>query len=285
MTMDYVDTKMLRAGLIGSGIQASGSPSMHMDEATALGLNLNYKLFDLDRIEGGPRSLRRILDEVERNGYLGVNITHPCKQTVIDFLEVLAEDVAVIGAVNTVVFKNGKRYGYNTDWSGFAMSFDRSLSGVALNHVLQLGAGGAGAATAYALLKMGAEQLVLYDIDAERAGALAQKYGIHFGQDRITTTTDLAGAMAKADGIVNATPVGMEKYPGIPVPVALLRPAHWVADIVYFPLETALLQAANALGCKTLNGGGMAVFQAAEAFRLFTGHTPDTERMLQAFSA
>ncbi len=283
--MDYVDTKMLRAGLIGSGIQASGSPSMHMDEATALGLNLNYKLFDLDRIEGGPRSLRRILDEVERNGYLGVNITHPCKQTVIDFLEVLAEDVAVIGAVNTVVFKNGKRYGYNTDWSGFAMSFDRSLSGVALNHVLQLGAGGAGAATAYALLKMGAEQLVLYDIDAERAGALAQKYGIHFGQDRITTTTDLAGAMAKADGIVNATPVGMEKYPGIPVPVALLRPAHWVADIVYFPLETALLQAANALGCKTLNGGGMAVFQAAEAFRLFTGHTPDTERMLQAFSA
>lgn len=283
--MDYVDTKMLRAGLIGSGIQASGSPSMHTDEAKALGLHLNYKLFDLDQIEGGPRSLRRILDEVERNGYLGVNITHPCKQAVIEFLHVLAADVTVIGAVNTVVFKDGKRYGYNTDWSGFAMSFDRSLRGVALNRVLQVGAGGAGAATAYALLKMGVEQLVLYDTNGERAASLAQNYAVHFGRKRITATTDLTGAMAEADGIVNATPVGMTKYPGIPIPVALLRPTHWVADIVYFPLETELLRSARALGCRTLDGGGMAVFQAAEAFRFFTGCAPNAERMLQEFAA
>lgn len=285
MAMDYVDTKMVRAGLIGSGILASRSPSMHMNEAKALGLHLNYQLFDLDQIEGGPRSLRKILDDVERDGYLGVNITYPCKQTVIDFLDVLAADVAVIGAVNTVVFQEGKRHGYNTDWSGFAASFDRSLHGVALNRVLQVGAGGAGAATSYALLKMGAKQVVLYDIDAERAASLAQKYTVYFGQGRIAATTDLPGAMAEADGIVNTSPVGMAKYPGIPVPAASLRPRHWVADVVYFPLETELLRTAGALGCQTLDGGGMAVFQAAEALRLFTGHAPDTDRMLRAFAA
>ncbi|MDE1986298.1 MAG: shikimate dehydrogenase [Alphaproteobacteria bacterium] len=283
--MDFVDTEMRRAGLIGAGILASRSPSMHMNEAKALGLQLNYELFDLDQIAGGLQSLRRILDDVERDGYLGVNITHPCKQIVIDFLDVLAADVAVIGAVNTVVFKGGKRYGHNTDWSGFATSFDRSLHGVAMNNVLQVGAGGAGAATSYALLKMGAGQVVLYDIDKSRAELLAQKYAVHFGRNRITATADLAEAMAAADGIVNTTPVGMTKYPGTPVPVAALRQTQWVADIVYFPLETELLREARALGCKTLDGGGMAVFQAAEALRLFTGRAPDADRMLRAFAA
>ena len=91
--------------------------------------------------------------------------------------------------------------------------------------------------------------------------------------------------MAAADGLINCTPTGMAKYPGLPLPAALLRPALWVAEIVYFPLETELLRAARALGCRTLDGGGMAVFQAVGAFRLFTGIEPDAGRMLRHFAA
>ena len=85
------------------------------------------------------------------------------------------------------------------------------------------------------------------------------------------STTDLASALASADGIVNTTPLGMANYPGMAIPAALLRPELWVADIVYFPLETELLREARARGCRTMSGGGMAVFQAVAAFRLFTG--------------
>ena len=90
---------------------------------------------------------------------------------------------------------------------------------------------------------------------------------------------------AKRDGIINATPQGMAENPESPVPDRLLGPSVWVADIVYFPMETALLERARALGCRTLDCGGMAVFQAVEAFRLFTGITPDAERMLRDFAS
>ena len=92
-------------------------------------------------------------------------------------------------------------------------------------------------------------------------------------------------AVAKANGVVNTTPVGMAKYPGMALPARLLRPALWVADIVYFPLETDLLRTARALGCRAMGGGGMAVFQAVGAFRLFTGIEPDPERMRLHFQS
>ena len=91
--------------------------------------------------------------------------------------------------------------------------------------------------------------------------------------------------MSRADGLVNTTPMGMAKLPGMPVPAALLRPELWVAEIVYFPLETELLRNARALGCRTLDGGNMAVFQAVKAFELFSGRVPDARRMLAHFQS
>src|SRR6202011_1010218 len=108
-----------------------------------------------------------------------------------------------------------------------------------------------------------------------------------FDPDRVSVAapTDLPAVIATADGLINTTPIGMAKYPGLPLPATLLRPDLWVAEIIYFPMETELLRAARVLGCRTLDGGGMAVFQAAEAFRLFTGIEPDAQRMLQHFAA
>jgi shikimate dehydrogenase len=204
---------------------------------------------------------------------------------VIPLLDELSLDARAIGAVNTVVFKDGKRTGHNTDWWGFAESFRRGLPGAALNRVVQLGAGGAGAAVAHALLTLGAKTLVIVDVDAAKAKALVQALAERFGAGRIATETRPPVAMEGADGLVNTTPVGMAKYPGMPLEPALLHSALWVADIVYFPLETALLRMARALGCRALDGGGMAVFQAVKAFELFTGRTPDAERMTRAFAA
>jgi shikimate dehydrogenase len=272
-------------GLIGAGIQASLTPAMHQREAAAQDLREIYRLIDLDKLGLGPEALPDLLTGAERLGFDGLNITFPCKQAVIPLLHELSEDARALGAVNTVVLRDGRRVGHNTDCFGFTENFRRGLPDVPRTRVVQLGAGGAGAAVAHAALSLGAQQLSIFDTDAARAERLAIGLNARFGEGRARAGTDLPAAMAEADGLINATPVGMAKLPGLPLPATLLRPKLWVADIVYFPLETELLRTARALLCRTLHGGGMAVFQAAGAFRLFTGIEPDTERMLRHFAA
>lgn len=271
-------------GLIGHGIQASLTPAMHEREGDEQGLRSQYKLIDLHALGLGVEALPELLQAAERMGFTGLNITHPCKQAVIPLLDELSPDAAALGAVNTVLLRDGKRIGHNTDWSGYAEAFRRNMEGVALDRVVQLGAGGAGAAVAHALLTMGVGQLTIQDMDPARAQALAASLSERFGAGRAVACANLPAAMAAADGLVHCTPTGMAAHPGLPLPAELLRPALWVSEIVYFPLETELLRTARALGCRTLSGGGMAVFQAVQAFRLFTGREPDPERMLRHFA-
>ncbi|WP_087005119.1 shikimate dehydrogenase [Rhizobium sullae] len=275
----------LRAGLIGAGIQASLTPAMHMEEGAAQGLNYEYELIDLNQIGAAPADLPRLLAEAEAQGFAGLNITHPCKQVIIPYLDELSAEARALGAVNTVVFKDGRRYGHNTDWWGFAESFRRGLPDADLSSAVQLGAGGAGVATAYAMLSLGIQRLTVFDREPERAVTLTEAMSQRFPAAAITAGMDLASAMRQASGLTHATPTGMAKYPGMPLPPELLEERHWVAEIVYFPLETELLQQARKRGCRTLDGGGMAVFQAVGAFRLLTGRTPDAARMLSHFKA
>jgi shikimate dehydrogenase len=270
-------------GLIGAGIQASRSPRLHEREGEAQGLRYSYKLFDLDVLGVTADALPDLLREAEGQGFGGLNITYPCKQAVLAHLDELSADAAAIGAVNAVVFRDGRRIGHNTDWSGFALAMQRSLDDAPRRRVVLLGAGGAGAAVAHALLTLKTAQLVIVDVERDRAEALVAALCARFGSARALASDAVAEALHGADGVVNATPVGMEKLPGMPVPAQLLSPDLWVADVVYFPLETELLREARARGCRTMDGGGMAVFQAAEAFRLFSGCEADAERMLQHF--
>lgn len=271
-------------GLIGTGIQASLTPRMHMQEGEANGFRYLYRLIDLTDLGLGVESLPGLLTAAERMGFNGLNVTHPCKQLVLPLLHELSDDARAIGAVNTVVLKDGKRIGHNTDASGFAAAFQRGLPGARLDRVVQCGAGGAGCAVANAALGLGVGHLTLVDTNESRAAALAETLCRRFGPGRAAVCTDLTAAVAAANGLINATPLGMAKYPGQAVPASMLRDHHWVADIVYFPLETALLASARTKGCRVLSGGGMAVFQAVDAFRLFTGTHPDTQRMLDHFA-
>lgn len=271
------------AGLIGSGIQASRTPALHEREGDAQGLRYLYRLIDLDPLQLDVSALPQLLEAAERTGFTGLNITFPCKQAIIPLLDELSPEAEGIGAVNTVVLRDGRRVGHNTDCLGFAEGFRRGLGDVERRRVVQMGAGGAGAAVAHALLAEGVGQLLIFDVDAERAHALASSLERRFGAGRAHAGDDLPDALADADGLVNTTPMGMAKLPGTPVPAALLRPALWVAEIVYFPLETQLLRDARALGCRTLDGGTMAVFQAVKAFELFSGAKADAQRMLEHF--
>ncbi|WP_430396083.1 shikimate dehydrogenase [Ferrovibrio sp.] len=268
------------AGLIGHGIGASRTPYMHEAEGTRLGLPYSYHRIDLAELPAGTQ-LADLLDKAEAEGYRGLNITHPVKQAVIPLLHELSPEAAAIGAVNTVVFEAGRRHGYNTDCWGFAESFRRGLTEARREYVVLLGAGGAGLAVARALLDLGASQVAVFDTDPARAAALAER----FGSKQIVPVSDAEMALHRADGVVNATPIGMASYPGSPIPLGWLKPRHWVADIIYFPAETALLQAARGLGCTVLPGAGMAIFQAVKAFELFSGIAPDAEAMTRHFLA
>jgi shikimate dehydrogenase len=268
----------LLLGLIGAGIQRSLTPAMHEQEAARHGLRLHYQLIDLDVTGSGLAELPTLIAAARMMGFAGLNITYPCKQAVVALLDDLSAEARAMGAVNTVVIRDGRLVGHNTDGWGWSWGFRRALPQADLARVVLLGAGGAGSAVAHAVLKLGAVQLAIVDTDAPRAGQLAATLNTLYGE-RAYATTDVAAAMRDATGLVHATPTGMDKLPGLPLPEALLRPGLWVSEVVYFPIETALLRAARARGCATVDGGTMAVGQAVGAFELFTGLAPDPQRM------
>lgn len=272
----------LLVGLIGAGIQRSLTPALHEEEARCQGLRLHYQLIDLDRTPGAPAQLPALLSAARIMGFAGLNITYPCKQAVIPLLDALSPEAEAMGAVNTVVLRDGRLVGHNTDGPGWAWGFRRALPDADLRCVVLLGAGGAGSAIAHAVLQLGAQQLRVVDADPARAQSLATALQARHGA-RVQASADAGSALQGATGLIHATPTGMAKLPGTAIPVALLQPALWVSEIVYFPLDTELLRAARAAGCRTVDGGTMAVGQAVGAFELFTGVVPDAMRMEHHF--
>ncbi|WP_020396870.1 shikimate dehydrogenase [Thiolinea disciformis] len=273
------------AGLIGQGIQGSRTPAMHQAEGERLGLHYLYQLLDTDQMGPNRPSLEQLLAATQYCGFAGLNITFPYKQQIIPFLDELSDTAKAVGAVNTVVFKDGKRIGHNTDLSGFALSFQEEMGATKRDHVLLIGAGGAGLAVAHALLQSGVTKLFITDVSAKRAHDLAQSLSTQYDAERVVTTVISADLMPHIDGIVNATPVGMSKLPGTPFPLELLEARLWVVDIIYFPLETELLKAARLKACRVASGAGMAVFQAVAAFELITGLKPDAEALRSTFNS
>jgi shikimate dehydrogenase len=268
-------------GLIGADLRLSLARVVHEEEGRELGVDYRYRVLDVHE-DPSHGDLGATLARLREEGYRGVNVTHPFKKAVVPLLDELSPYAAALGAVNTVVFTDGRMIGHNTDWYGFARSFELELGGVARRKVVQLGAGGARVAVGHALLRAGVEDLLLVGRKASSAEAGADSLRrIHpTAMIRTDTVATLADHLGSADGLVNATPTGMPAHPGSPVPTELVRRDLWVNDIVYMPMETALLRDARAAGCRTVGGGGMFVYQAAETFRLFTEISPEPERML-----
>lgn len=272
-------------GLIGDNIQRSRTPRMHENEGHRLGLRYDYRLIDTAKAEWSSFSIADALKAARLFGFAGLNITYPHKQSILPVLDQLSDDAAEIGAVNTVTFSERGSIGHNTDKYGFAEGFRRKMAGADLSRVLQIGAGGAGAAVASAVAELGAAQVFLADIDAGRADALALRLNKQYGQTKFESVDPEKVASIDFSGVINTTPIGMDASPGSPIDPELLSPDHWVADIIYFPLVTELLRSARAKECRTMSGSAMAIFQAFRAFELFTGMTPDSAEMAATFDA
>lgn len=267
--------KKLLLGLIGTGIQRSLSPALHEEEGRHHGLRVHYQLVDID----SPDVLPELMRAVRLIGFAGVNVTFPCKQAVLPLLDALSDEARAIGAVNTIVREGDRLVGHNTDGSGWSWGFQRALPGADLSRVVLLGAGGAGSACADALLRLGARELLAVDREPARAAQLAARLNDHFTGARARAVAAIEEAIEGASGLVHATPTGMANTPGMPLAEGLLRPAVWVSEIVYVPLETPLLKAARRVGCRTADGGHMNVGQATRGFKLFTGLEADAARM------
>ena len=259
------------------------SPALFADAFAAAGIDGYYHLLDADRL---PGRLPQLFEAIKTAGFIGANVTFPFKQEIIALLDAVDPGAAQVGAVNTVVFApDGRSTGYNFDRAGWRNSFDESIGSASAKDatVVQIGAGGAGRAVAFALMDLGVAELVLHDLDSARANALKADLARHYGPSRCRLAQDLQRDIAAAAGVVNATQVGMRGFPGNPVPVAALNAAHWAADVIYTPLQTEFLKAAAAKGARTLNGSGMCVHQAVAVFRQLTGVEPDPARLRRAF--
>ena len=275
--------KML-VGLIGANIQGSMSPALFADALAAAAIDGYYHLLDVDRLPG--RSLPQLFDAIKAAGFAGANVTYPFKQEIIPLLDAVDPEAAQVGAVNTVaIAPDGHTTGYNFDRRAWCNSFVETLGRDSAQGktVVQVGAGGAGRAVAFALMDLGVAVLVIHDLDAAPANALKVELSSYYGPSHCRIADDLKRDIASADGVVNATQVGMCGFPGCPVPVAALKAAHWAADVIYTPMETAFLKAASLAGARLLNGRGMCVHQAVEAFRCLTSVAPDLARLYRAF--
>lgn len=263
-------------GLIGSGIGSSLTPDMHEAVADRLGLTYVYRRIDIHELGLSPQEAVGLIPAAGRLGFSGLNVTHPCKRLAVAYVDELSDTAAMIGAINTVVFTEGRAVGHNTDVTGFGWGFDRDMGDVARERVVVLGAGGAGGAVVHALLSRGAREVVVVDVDRVRAGALAGTAAETGGAPiRVADPSDLGAELQRADGIINCTPIGMAHHPGTPFDPELLQPRHWLLDVIYRPTVTELVRAAQERGCRVATGEAMAIGQAVDSFRLMTGLSPD----------
>lgn len=265
-------------GLIGAPIAMSASPAMHEEAADALGIRCHYHLIE---VPGADQArLRALLDGVRNLGFAGVNVTFPYKEAVVPLLDELSSPARAIGAVNAVVVRDGRLIGHNTDTTGFERAIRDIVTSSRTGPVALVGAGGVGKAIAFALARLGVAELYIFDTDHAKAAHLAEQLR---GRLTVRLANRVEDPLQDAVGLINATPTGMLPDRGMPVPDALLHGRLWVADAVYTPLWTPLMKAAKAKGARVISGRDLAVYQAADAFELFTGLRPSIAVMASAF--
>lgn len=273
--------RIRQVGLLGWPVAHSVSPAMQNAAFRALGLPWRYEL-----LPTRPGELAAVVAGLEGQGFRGANVSVPHKQAVVPFLDVVDEEGRAIGAVNTLVRRDGGWLGTNTDAAGFLAALRGTGFEPAGRRALVLGAGGAARAVAYALGQVGCAAVV-HNRTAERARRLVAELAPVAGSGAAAARVATSLAALELDGVdllVNATPVGQwPETEASPWPEALPLPSHWtVFDLVYRPAETRLLARARAAGARGIGGLEMLVQQGALSFRLWTGRDAPLEVMRAA---
>jgi shikimate dehydrogenase len=244
-----LSARLILTGLLGAPIAHSASPAMHERAAEALGLRCHYQLIEV--AGAWKEELKILLESVRRLGFAGINVTFPYKEAVLDLLDELSPGAKRIGAVNTIVVRDGRLTGHNTDTTGFARAVSGLVTASAHGSVAVIGAGGVGKAIAFALAGLGVKELRIFDSEHAKAAHLAAQLRSQISTSVPHSVEDTLRGVA---GVVNGSPMGMLPNRGTPVPDALLHAGLWVADAVYSPLWTPLLMAAKAKGAAIMTG-------------------------------
>lgn len=270
---------MVRLGLIGDNIKRSKSPLLHRLAGTMCGLDVTYEpLIPADMGLDFDAVFARCVDE----GFHGVNITFPYKETVVSRLKIEDPRVKAIGACNTVLFGQGEPVGLNTDYTGFMGAFRASNVGATPGAVAMAGAGGVGKAVAFGLAELGATELRIYDRDTARANGLADALRDSGSAMKVIVAESIEAAVERTDGLVNCTPLGMNGIPGTAIAGDLMRGQRWAFDAVYTPVDTQFLVEARDAGIATISGYELFFHQAVDAFKAFTGKDVDTDALRDA---
>lgn len=269
----------IRLGLIGDHIARSQSPRLHVLAGRLCGLGVTY-----DRLIPADIGMDfgAVFDRCADEGYRGINVTYPYKETVVPRLAVPDPLTASIGACNTVLFGQGRPSGHNTDFSGFAAAFRSTFGDVSPGVVAMAGAGGVGKAIAFALAHLGARELRIYDMDVSRAHALAATLAGSGVPMQMIVAESVAAAADGSDGLINCTPIGMAGHPGSPFPADALQGPTWAFDAVYTPVDTEFLQGVGAAGLAVMSGWELFFHQGVQAFRHFTGREVDAQALRSA---
>ncbi len=266
---------MKRCYLIGYPVEHSMSPAMHNAAFKALGLDAEYSLAPVE-----PGRLGAFIEKLREGDVLGANVTIPHKVEVMRHLDQVDETANAIGAVNTIVKRDGRLTGYNTDATGGVKALTEECGGLNGRNVTILGAGGASRAITYQVSRVDCRVTVL-NRSVEKARKLVDKLRPTASAQLLYGGLDqLPGVIVDTDVLINSTPVGMSpKTSDSPVPEELLHGGLFVFDVIYNPIKTKLLEDAEAKGAGTLSGVKMLVYQGAEAFRMWTGVEPPVDLM------
>jgi shikimate dehydrogenase len=267
----HISGKTKITGLFGYPVEHTLSPSMHNAAFERLGLDYCYLPFLVH-----PDFIEQAVGAVRALNMAGVNVTVPHKEAVVPLLDIVDEEAAFIGAVNTVVNSGGKLKGYNTDGRGFMRSLSESGIPVENKKILVVGSGGASRAISYYLSEK-AESLYLHDVAESRMDKLVsdlRKIRSNVSPEKKITDLGLF------DVIINATPLGLKAGDPLPFDVSSLTPGHTVCDLIY--RKTSLLEHAAKKGCRTIDGMGMLLWQGVLAFELWTSVFPPVDVMKNA---
>lgn len=243
---------------------------LHTLAGSLAGIDLTYERLvppDLGR------QFDSVLEDCRTGGFRGINITYPYKEQVTRLVDCDPLSTRV-GAVNTVVFGGRQPAGYNTDSSGFVAAYSHTFPDTNPGHVALIGAGGAGSAIAFALCGLKARAISLADTDLSKAENLAARIRSFYPRMDVRLQ-ETAAAVRGADGIVNATPMGMTEHPGCPVPADALGSQRWAFDAVYTPIDTQFLIQARRAGLLVMTGFELFLYQGIQAFEIFTGRKAD----------
>lgn len=273
---------MLKLGLIGQSIAQSRAPALHTMLGELHGLEVSYALHEPK--DASPEAFADTLRELQQAGYRGCNVTFPYKQIAVSHAQQMNKAVQRVGSTNTLAFGE-QLFAGNTDYTGFIRGYQARMGDKAAGSVLLLGAGGVGRAVAFALLELGATEIAVYDLSHEGAESLAAALCAAGIKATAVSEDKLEQAARQADGLINCTPIGHYKTPGIPLPAEYIQGQHWAFDAVYTPLDTPFLVAAKSAGLELVTGFDLFFFQGLDAFEIFADMKVDPARVLEPFKA